>query len=90
MNKGELISAVADRTGQTKRMTEGFIDAFAATVVTAVATGEKVNIVGFGNFERKHRSARIGRNPRTGEAIQIGAKNFPSFSPGKAFKENVA
>ncbi|HEB84802.1 MAG TPA: HU family DNA-binding protein [Bacteroidetes bacterium] len=90
MNKAELVDAIAKATGETKRKTEGFLDAFVETVVGAVAKGNKVSIVGFGNFERKHRDARKGRNPRTGQTINIAAKNYPSFTPGKGFKDKVA
>lgn len=90
MNKAELVDAIAKKTGETKRMTEGFVDAFTETIMDAVAKGEKVSIVGFGNFEKKHREARTGRNPRTGQTIQIAAKSYPSFTPGKGFKDQVS
>ncbi len=90
MNKAELVDAIAKKTGETKRLSEGFVDAFVKTVVETVGKGEKVSIVGFGSFEKKHREARTGRNPRTGEAIQIAAKNYPAFSPGKGFKDSIA
>jgi len=90
MNKAELVDALAKKTGETKRMNEGFVDAFVETVIETVAKGEKVSIVGFGSFEKKHRSARSGRNPRTGETIQIAAKDYPAFGPGKGFKDKIA
>jgi len=90
MNKAELVDAVAKKTGETKRMSEGFVDALVETITSAVAKGEKVSIVGFGSFEKKTRGARQGRNPRTGQTIQIAAKSYPSFTPGKAFKDTVA
>ncbi|MBD3167674.1 hypothetical protein GF324_13825 [bacterium] len=90
MNKAELVDAIAKKTGETKRKTEGFVDAFVETVMDTVAKGEKVSVVGFGNFERKHREARKGRNPRTGDVIQIDAKNYPAFTPGKGFKDKVS
>jgi DNA-binding protein HU-beta len=90
MNKAELVEAVAKKTGETKRLTEGFVDTLVDTIMSSVAAGEKVSIVGFGSWEKKTRGARTGRNPRTGQAIQIAAKSYPSFSPGKAFKDTVA
>ena len=89
MNKAELVDAIAQATGETKRATESFLNAFVDTVVGSVKAGKKVSIVGFGSFERKKRGARKGRNPRTGEAIKIPAKQYPSFTPGKGFKEKV-
>jgi len=90
MNKAELVDALAKKTGETKRMSEGFVDALVETVIETVGKGEKVSVVGFGSFEKKHREARSGRNPRTGETIQIAAKDYPSFSPGKGFKDKIA
>ncbi len=90
MNKAELVDAVAAKTGETKRAAEGFLNSFVEIVTDAVAKGEKVSVVGFGNFEQKKREARKGRNPRTGETINIAAKKYPAFSPGKGFKDKVA
>ncbi len=89
MNKADLVDAIAKKTNETKRKTEGFIDAFVETVMETVAKDDKVSIVGFGSFEKKHRDARKGRNPRTGDPIQIEAKDYPAFSPGKGFKDKV-
>ena len=90
MNKAELVEAVVGMTGDTKRKTEDFIDAFTKTVMEAVAKGDKVSIVGFGNFERRHRGERKGRNPRTGDPITIEAKDYPAFTPGKGFRDIIA
>ena len=90
MNKAELVDAIAKATGETKRSSEGFLNAFVDTVIKSVSKGQKVSIVGFGSFERKKRGARKGRNPRTGETIKIPAKKYPAFSPGKGFKDKVA
>lgn len=90
MNKAELVDAIARKTGETKRLTEGFVDAMIETLIETVAEGDKVSIVGFGSFEKKHREARKGRNPRTGETIEIAAKSYPAFTPGKGFKDKVA
>ena len=90
MNKAELVEAIAKETKETKRNTEAFLNAFVTAVIKSVAKGGKVSIVGFGSFERKRRGARKGRNPRTGQTINIKAKNYPAFSPGKGFKDKVA
>lgn len=89
MNKAELVDAIVKKTGETKRKTEGYLDAFVETVMEEVAKGGKVSVVGFGSFERRHREARMGRNPRSGEPIQIAAKDYPAFTPGKGFREKV-
>lgn len=60
------------------------------TIVKAVSTGDKISLVGFGNFEARTRQAREGRNPKTGEKMQIAATRIPAFSPGKLFKQRVA
>ncbi|MBZ0264665.1 HU family DNA-binding protein [bacterium] len=92
MNKAELVDAIVGMMGEntTKRKAEGFIDAFTATVMEAVSKGDKVSIVGFGSFEKRHREARKGRNPRTGDTINIEAKDYPAFTPGKGFRDKVS
>lgn len=89
MNKGELISKIADDTGITQRQVDTVVTAILDTITGEVATGGKVTLAGFGTFERRHRKARVGRNPQTGEEIQIAASNVPAFSAGKQFKETV-
>ena len=89
MNKGELISKVADDTGLTQRQVDSVVSAILETITKQVASGGKVTLAGFGTFERRHRKARIGRNPQTGAEIQIKASNVPAFSAGKQFKETV-
>lgn len=89
MNKKDLVAAIAERAGLTKKDAEKALDAFTATVVDALKKGEKVNLVGFGVFEVRERKARIGRNPQTGAAIQIPATKVPAFRPGKGFKESI-
>ena len=90
MNKTELIAAVAAKTGLTKKDTEATVSAALESIVAALAEGDKVQLPGFGTFEVKHREARTGRNPRTGETLKIAASNAPSFKPGKAMKDAVA
>ena len=89
MNKTELIEDVANKAGLTKAQTQGVLKALFSTITETVANGDKVILVGFGSFEPKVRSAREGRNPKTGETIQIPAARVPTFSAGKAFRKAV-
>ncbi len=89
MNKAELIDTIADKTGQTKADTTNALDALLETIEATVAGGGKVQLVGFGNFEPHHRAARAGRNPQTGEPIEIAESTVPKFTPGKSFKDKV-
>lgn len=89
MNKTELINAVAEKTELTKKEAGKAVDAVFETVMDSLSEGEKVQIIGFGNFEVRDRSARKGRNPQTGEEIQIAASKVPAFKAGKALKEAV-
>ncbi len=90
MNKGELVDAVAAKANITKKQADQVISAFLEVVTEAVANGEKITLVGFGSFERRERSEREGRNPKTQETTTIPATRVPAFSPGKQFKEKVA
>ena len=90
MNKQELISAAAEKTGFSKKDTEMTINAALETIVQALEENEKVQLVGFGSFEVKQRAARIGRNPKTKEAIEIPASKAPVFKPTKALKDTLA
>ncbi len=90
MNKTELIAAAAEQSGMTKKDAEAVVNAALSTVVQALADGEKVQIAGFGSFEVKEREARVGRNPRTKEAIQIPASKAPVFKASKTLKDTVA
>ncbi|MBD2513246.1 HU family DNA-binding protein [Nostoc muscorum FACHB-395] len=90
MNKGELVDAVASKTNITKKQADEIISAFLSVVTEGVANGEKVTLVGFGSFERRERSEREGRNPKTNEPMTIPATKVPAFSAGKQFKEKVA
>ncbi|WP_255436167.1 HU family DNA-binding protein [Pseudalkalibacillus hwajinpoensis] len=89
MNKAELLSTVAERAELSKKDTARVVDTLMDTIAEALAKGEKVQLVGFGNFEVRERSARKGRNPQTGEEILIQASKTPAFKPGKALKEKV-
>lgn len=89
MNKTELIAAVAAETKLTKKDSELAVNAFVNQVTEALKKGDKVSIVGFGTFEVKHRNARVGRNPKTKETINIPASKAPAFKAGKQFKESI-
>jgi len=89
MNKAELIDSLAKRTGQTMTDTLHNFDLLLEIIETAVAGGDKLQLPGFGTFEPNHRAARKGRNPQTGEAIDIAESTVPKFTPGKSFKERV-
>lgn len=90
MNKTELIAAVADKTGMSKKATEAVITAALTTVTAALADEEKVQLVGFGSFEVKKRAERTGLNPRTKEPVKIAATKVPVFKAGQALKNAVA
>ncbi len=87
--KKELVGFLAEKTGATQKQTTEFIDAFTETVGEKLATGEKVQLVGFGTFLTRKSEARQGRNPATGEAISIPSSVVPAFKPGKGLKEKV-
>ena len=89
MNKTELVAAVAEQTGITKKQAEEAVKAFTAAVTAALVKGDKVQLVGFGTFEVSERPARQGRNPRTGESMNIAAAKAPKFKAGKALKDAV-
>ena len=90
MNKTELIAAVAEKTGMTKKDAERVINATVDTITQSLVKGDKVQVSGFGIFEVKAREARVGRNPRTKETIQIPATRLPAFKAAKALKDAVA
>jgi DNA-binding protein HU-beta len=89
MNKGELIETVAGSAGLSRADATKAVDAVLDSVTSTLAGGGRVSLVGFGTFSVKARAARMGRNPRTGEAIQIKASNVPGFKAGKALKDAV-
>jgi len=87
LTKQELIDIVSEKAGLTKKDTAGVLEVFLETIVDSLKRGEKVALVGFGSFEAKTRKAREGRNPATGETIQIAARTVPSFKAGRALKD---
>lgn len=87
MNKTELIAAAAEQAGMTKKDTEKVLNAAFDAIATALSKGEKVQVSGFGIFEVKEREARMGRNPRTGEAMEIAASRTPTFKASKTLKD---
>ena len=89
MNKAQLVDQLAGKTGMTKSATEKIVNAFLVCVEEALAAGNKVQLVGFGTFEVRQRQARKGRNPHTGDAIDIPATKVPAFRAGKEFKSMV-
>ena len=90
MNKAELIAAVAENTGMTRKDSEKAVNAAFNIITDKLASGEKVQLVGFGAFEVKERAERIGRNPKTKEEITIAASRVPAFKAGKSLKELIA
>jgi len=90
MNKAELVAAVAEKTALSKKDSEKAVNAAFEAITAALVAGDKVQLVGFGSFETKERNARVGRNPRTKEEIQIPASRVPAFKAGKALKDAVA
>ncbi len=89
MNKAELVADVAERSGLTKRDAEKAVNAVVESIEEALTKGEKVSLVGFGTFEVRERAARSGRNPRTGDTLQLAASRVPAFKAGKSLKENI-
>ena len=89
MNKAELVDAVAGASNLSKADAGRAVDAIVDSVTKALKRGEQVSVVGFGTFSVKHRSARSGRNPRTGDTIEIAASNVPGFKAGKALRDAV-
>jgi len=89
MNKAELIEAMADAADISKAAAARALDGMVKAIIGAMREGDQVSLVGFGTFMVKERAARQGRNPQTGETIQIKASNIPSFKAGKALKDAV-
>ena len=90
MNKVELIAQIAEKSGLSKKDAEKALAAVIDTITEAVSNGDKVQLVGFGSFEVKQREARVGRNPKTKEALEIPATRVPVFKAGRALKDSVA
>lgn len=89
MNKTELIAKVAEKTELTKKDATKAVDAVFASISESLQSGDKVQVIGFGNFEVRERAARKGRNPQTGEEIDIPASKVPAFKPGKGLKDGI-
>ncbi|MDP4096656.1 HU family DNA-binding protein [Paenibacillus sp. P96] len=89
MNKTDLINQVSEKAELSKKDATKAVDALFDAISEALQSGDKVQLVGFGNFEVRERSARKGRNPQTGEEIEIPASKIPAFKPGKALKDGI-
>jgi len=89
VNKAELVDEVVNRTGLTKKESREAVDGIISVITDSLSRQEKVTLVGFGNFQVVERKARMGRNPQTGETVQIPAKKAPKFNPGRGLKERV-
>lgn len=89
MNKTELVAALAEKTGASKKDTDNTLNAFTEVIIEALKRDGKVQLPGFGTFELRTRAARTGRNPHTGETIKIAAAKVPAFKPGKGLKDAI-
>jgi DNA-binding protein HU-beta len=89
MNKTDLINLVSEKAELSKKDASKAVDAVFDSIVEALASGDKVQLIGFGNFEVRERAARKGRNPQTGEEMDIPASKAPAFKPGKQFKDAI-
>lgn len=89
MNKSELVAKVADKAGLSKKDSEAAVKAVVDSITEALVNGDKVQLVGFGTFEVRERSARTGRDPRTGETMEIAASKAPAFKVGQGLKDAV-
>ncbi|MBA2173869.1 MULTISPECIES: HU family DNA-binding protein [Halobacillus] len=89
MNKTDLINAVSEKADLSKKDATTAVDSVFESIMDSLKDGEKVQLIGFGNFEVRERAARKGRNPQTGEEIEISASKVPAFKPGKALKDAV-
>ena len=89
MNKGDLVTAVADRTGLSKAAATTAVEAVFGSISDSLRKGEEVRVLGFGNFVVGNRAATTGRNPKTGEKMQIKASRQAKFKPGKALKDSL-
>ena len=89
MNKNEFVNAIAEKSGLTKKDAEAALNAYIEVVTDALKAGDSVQLIGFGTFEVRERAARTGRNPLTGETIEIAAAKVPAFKSGKALKDAI-
>lgn len=89
MNKTDLVNNIAEKSGLTKKDVESVLNSFLGEVTDALASGDKVQLIGFGTFETRSRSSRTGRNPQTGKTIEIPASKVPAFKAGNKLKDAV-
>jgi DNA-binding protein HU-beta len=89
MNKSDLIGKIAKKTGMTKKDVDNVLNGFLGEVTQALSSGERVQLIGFGTFQTRSRSARTGRNPQTGSVIKIKASTIPAFKAGNKLREAV-
>ncbi|ANF95119.1 MULTISPECIES: HU family DNA-binding protein [Paenibacillus] len=89
MNKTDLINNISNNSGLTKRDVETVLNGFLDEITSALSSGDKVQLIGFGTFETRKRAARTGRNPQTGEELNIPESNVPAFKAGNKLKEAV-
>lgn len=89
MNKAQLVNSLSEKTGLTKAKSNEVIDTLVSVISETLSNGEKVTLVGFGTFNTSQRDARKGRNPKTGETVDIPAKRVPKFKPGSELTKNV-
>lgn len=89
MNKTELIAAIAEKAGLSKKDSDAALSAMIESITGALVKGDKVSLIGFGTFEVRERAARVGQNPQTGEKIKIAASKAPAFKAGQALKNAV-
>lgn len=89
MNKAEFVVKIAEKSGLTRKQAEAAVAAFTQTVAETLKSGDKIQLMGFGSFEVKERPARTGRNPATGETIEIAASRNPVFKAGKGLKDEI-
>jgi len=88
--KSDVVEKIAEQAGLSKTQATAAVDAFAATICEALSNGDSVGLIGFGTFETKHRPARTGRNPQTGDPLEIPAKTVPVFKAGKKLRDAAA
>lgn len=89
MNKTDLVSNIAKKSGFSKKDVEAVLNGFLGEVTEALSSGDKVQLIGFGTFETRRRSGRLGRNPQTGKTITIPESNVPAFKAGNKLKDAV-
>ena len=89
MNKGDLVDNVAENAGLSRQQAESAVSAVLEAIEDALKSDDKVSLIGFGTFSVNERAARTGRNPKTGQSIQIAAKKVIKFKPGKSLSESV-